>query len=178
VAPSPLNFGSVTVGTTATELISLSASGSSVTVYSGTSGNSQFALDGATFPMTIAAGQSISFDVAFEPQNAGADSSTLSFTSNASNPLVIETLSGTGLALQYSVNLSWNSTQNVTGYNVYRSQTANGTYAKINSALDPNTAYTDNTVTAGQTYYYAATSVNSSGVESSKSTPPVQAVIP
>ncbi len=178
VAPSPLNFGSVTVGTTATELISLSASGGSVTVYSGTSGNSQFALDGATFPLTIAAGQSVSYDVAFAPQNAGADSSTLSFASNASNPLAIETLSGTGLAQVYSVNLSWNSTQNVTGYNVYRCLTANGKYTQINSVLDPNTAYTDTTVTAGQTYYYEATSVSSNGVESPKSTPPVEAVIP
>jgi hypothetical protein len=177
VSPSPLNFGNVTVGTTATELISLSASGGSVTVYSATPGNSQFALDGATFPLTIAAGKSVSYDVAFAPQNTGLDSGTLSFASNASNPLVVESLSGTGLALQYAVNLTWNSTQDVTGYNVYRSTTSNGKYSKINSGLDANTAYTDNTVASG-TYYYQATSVNSSGVESAPSTPPVQAVIP
>ena len=64
------------------------------------------------------------------------------------------------------------------GYNVYRSTTPTGTYAKINSTLDPNTAYTDTTVVAGQTYYYAATSVSSGGQESTKSTPPVQAAVP
>lgn len=178
VAPSPLNFGNVTVGTSATELLSLTASGGNVTIYSVTSGNSQFGLDGATFPLTLAAGKSVSYDVAFAPQNTGLDTGSLSFSSNASNPQVVETLSGTGMAATYSVNLSWNSTDNVVGYNVYRSTSATGSYAKINSAVDPNTAYTDSTVTSGQTYYYEATSVNSAGQESGKSTPPVQAAIP
>jgi hypothetical protein len=178
VAPSPLNFGNVTVGTSATELLSLTASGGSVTIYSATSGNSQFALDGATFPLTLAAGQSVSYDVAFAPQNAGLDSGSLSFSSNASNSTAVESLSGTGLAQTYTVNLSWNATQNVVGYNVYRSGSATGTFTKVNSAVDPNTAYTDNSVTSGQTYYYEATSVNSAGQESAKSTPPVQAVVP
>jgi fibronectin type 3 domain-containing protein len=44
--------------------------------------------------------------------------------------------------------------------------------------MDTTTAYTDTTVVSGQTYYYAATSVNSSGQESALSTPPVQVVIP
>jgi fibronectin type 3 domain-containing protein len=64
------------------------------------------------------------------------------------------------------------------GYNIYRSTSANGTYAKVNSALDANTAFTDNSVAAGQTYYYEATAVNSAGQESARSTPPVQASIP
>jgi hypothetical protein len=178
VAPSPLNFGNVTVGTSATELLSLTASGGAVTVYSATSGNSQFALDGATFPLTLAAGQSVSYDVAFAPQNVGLDTGSLSFSSNASNPVAVASLNGTGLAQSYTVNLSWNAGQNVVGYNVYRSTSATGAYTKINSAVDPNTAYTDNGVTSGQTYYYAATSVNSAGQESAKSTPPVQAVVP
>jgi hypothetical protein len=33
-------------------------------------------------------------------------------------------------------------------------------------------------VASGQTYYYEATSVNSSGQESSRSTPPVVAAVP
>jgi hypothetical protein len=178
VAPSPLNFGNVTIGQSATELLSLTASGGSVTIYSVSSGNSQFALDGANFPLTLTAGQSVSYDVAFAPQNVGLDSGSLSFSTNASNPVTIESLSGTGVAMIYTVNLSWNADQNVTGYNVYRSTSASGTFAKINSTLDPNTAYTDNSVASGQTYYYEATSVNSAGQESARSTPPVQAVIP
>jgi fibronectin type 3 domain-containing protein len=76
------------------------------------------------------------------------------------------------------VSIWWNPSSDVAGYNVYRSTSSSGSYSKINSALDANTAYTDSTVTSGNTYYYAATSVNSSGQESSLSTPPVQAVVP
>ncbi len=178
IAPAPLNFGNVALGTTETESISMNATGASVTVYSGASSSSQFVLEGASFPFTIAAGQSLSFNVGFTPANTGLELGSLSFTSNASNPTTIESLTGTGTAVQYSVNLWWNSGSNVVGYNVYRSTSANGTYAKINSTLDPTTAYTDSTVASGQNYYYEATSVNSSGQESARSTPPVEAVVP
>jgi hypothetical protein len=178
IAPAPLNFGSVPVGTTQMQPITLSASGASVIVSSATSNSPQFVLEGAHFPLTIGAGQSLSFNVGFTPQAGGAESGSLSFISNASDSDAIESLLGTGTATQYSVNLWWNSTSDVVGYNVYRSGNANGAYTKINSALEPNTAYTDSTVAANNTYYYAATSVNSSGQESARSTPPVQAVVP
>jgi len=116
--------------------------------------------------------------VAFAPQTSGTLSGSLSFVSNASNPQATESLTGIGTVTAYSVNLFWNTSSDVAGYNVYRSATPTGTYSKINSTLDPNTAYTDSTVVAGQTYYYAATSVSSSGQESSRSTPPVQAAVP
>jgi Abnormal spindle-like microcephaly-assoc'd, ASPM-SPD-2-Hydin len=178
VAPSPLSFGNVTVGQSATELLSLTASGGSVTINSVNSGNSQFALEGATFPITLNSGQSVSYDVAFAPQNVGLDSGSLSFSTNASNPVTTESLSGTGIAMTYTVNLSWNTSQDVVGYNVYRGSSASGTFAKVNSTVDPNAAYTDNTVASGQTYFYEATSVNSAGQESARSTPAVQAVVP
>jgi len=177
VAPAPLSFGNVTVGTTETEPITMSATGASVTISSAASSSSQFVLDGATFPLTIAAGASASFSVAFTPQTSGTLSGALSFVSNASNSSAPESLTGVGVLPQQSVDLWWNSSSGVAGYNVYRSATSTGTYSKINSTLDSNVSYTDSTVLSGQTYYYAATSVNSGGQESAKSTP-VQAVIP
>jgi hypothetical protein len=177
LVPAPLNFGNVAVGTTATQTITLSATGASVTVNSASSGNSQFVLDGAYFPFTIPAGQSQSFNVAFTPKSSGELSSSLTFASNASNSSDVETVSGTGTVTSYSVSLSWNSDSQATGYNVYRSTSSNGNYSKINSTLDPTTAYTDSTVSSG-TYYYAATAVNSEGKESARSAPPVVAVIP
>jgi hypothetical protein len=178
LAPAPLNFGNVPVGTTATQPMTMSAVGANVTVSSASSSSSQFVLDGASFPLAIAAGQSLSFNVAFTPNGSGAVSGSLSFVSNASNSHGLESLAGTGTVTQYSVNLLWNSSSDAAGYNVYRSTAANGTYSKINSTLDSSTAYTDSTVVSGQTYYYAATSVSSSGQESARSTPPVQATVP
>ena len=177
-APAPLNFGSVPEGTTVTLPITMSAAGASVTVSSVSSSSSQFVLSGASFPLTIAAGKSVSFNVAFTPQSSGTISGSLSFASSASSSGTLESLTGIGTATQYSVNLSWNPSSDVMGYNVYRSTAANGKYSKINSSVNPNTAYTDSTVVSGQTYYYAATSVNSSGQESAPSTPPVGAAVP
>ncbi len=178
VAPAPLSFGNVTVGNTGTQSIVVSASGGPVTISSAASSSSLFGLEGGSFPLTIAAGGSATLNVGFTPQTGGSASGALTFVSNASNPPGPEALTGTGVMPTYTVNLSWNGATDVVGYNVYRSTAVNGTYSKINSTLNPNTVYTDGSVTSGQTYYYSATSVNASGVESGKSLPPVQAVVP
>jgi len=178
ITPASLNFGSVPDGTTATQSISLSAVGSSVTVSSSASSSSHFVLNGASFPLTIAAGKSVSFNVAFTPQSSGTVSGSLSFASNTSSSSTPVPVTGVGTATQYNVNLSWNPSSEVMGYNVYRSTAANGKYSKINSTVNPNTAYVDSTVVSGQTYDYAATSVSSAGQESALSTPAVAASVP
>lgn len=178
ISPASLNYGNVGVGTTDTLPITISASGTSVTVSSASSSSSLFVLQGASFPLTIAAGKSASMNVAFTPKSSGIVSGSLSFASSASDSVATEPLTGDGTLAPYSVSLWWNPSTDVVGYNVYRSANSNGTYSKINSALDGNTAYTDNSVVSGNTYYYAATSVNSSGQESSLSKPPVEAVVP
>jgi hypothetical protein len=176
IAPASLSFGNVNVGNSTTQPASMTAAGGSVTVTSASSSNSQFSIAGISLPVTMSAGQTVSFDVVFAPTATGSDSATLTFASNASNQSS-EALNGDGIQTQYSVNITWNaSTSSVVGYNVYRGTTP-GSYSKINSALDANTAYTDSTVSAGITYYYAATSVNSSGQESGYSTP-VEVSIP
>jgi hypothetical protein len=177
-SPALLSFGNVPEGTTQSLPLAIGASGGSVTVSSASSSSAQFALEGASFPLTIAVGQTVSFNVAFTPESSGTLSGALAFASNASNSPALESLTGVGTVTQYSVSLSWSPSSNVQGYNVYRSPAAKGTYTRINSTLNPSTAYVDSTVASGQTYYYSATSVNSSGQESALSTPAVQAVVP
>ena len=72
------------------------------------------------------------------------------------------------LAAAHSVGLSWDasSSHNIIGYNVYRGPTANGPFNKINTSLDTTTTYTDTTVQSGETYFYAATAVDSQNEES------------
>jgi hypothetical protein len=178
ISPTALSYGNVSVGTTDTLPLTMSAVGASVTVSSASSSSSQFVMAGASFPLTIASGQSVALNVAFTPKASGTVSGSLSFSSNATNSQASESMTGVGTTTPYSVSIWWNSSSDVVGYNVYRSTSASGSYSKINTALDANTAYTDSTVASGNTYYYAATSVNSGGQESSLSTPAVQAVVP
>jgi len=169
VAPTSINFGSVEVGTTTTQSSSLTATGGSVTVTSASSSNSQYTIAGVSFPLTIASGQSVPFNVIFSPSSSGTTSSTLTFVNNGSTSKTQESETGTG-TMPY-VTLSWvPSESSISGYNIYRG-TAPGAYSKLNSALDTVTTYVDKTAVPGSTYYYAATSVDSGGKESGYSEP-------
>jgi len=129
--------------------------------------------------MTIAAGQTATFTLTFTPQASGSASASVSFVTNAPGSPLTETLAGTGTAApQHRVDLAWSpSTSSVSGYNVYRSTTSGSGYQKLNSSLSVSTAFADNSVVAGSTYFYVTTAVDSSGSESSFSNQ-VQAVIP
>jgi len=67
------------------------------------------------------------------------------------------------------VDLSWkaSTSKDVAGYNLYRS-TNGTTWAKLNDGLIASTLYSDSTVANDTVYYYAATTVNTSGEESAK----------
>jgi fibronectin type 3 domain-containing protein len=79
--------------------------------------------------------------------------------------------------VSHSVSLSWSASGSVAGYNIYRRTQVAGSFTRINPTLETATVYTDSSVNSGQTYYYATTAVNSSGVESSYSNV-AQATIP
>ncbi|MFY9559471.1 MAG: choice-of-anchor D domain-containing protein [Terriglobales bacterium] len=177
LTPTALDFGNVTVGTNASHSSSLSASGASVVVSSASLSSVEFSLTGVSFPLTIPAGQSVPFTLTFAPQASGTATATLSITSTASNAPT-EILGGDGIAPpQHGVSLTWNAGTGAVGYNVYRGSATGGPYSKINSALDATAAYSDDSVLAGQTYYYVATAVDGSGMESAYSNE-AQAVVP
>ena len=179
VNPTSLNFGNVQVGASSSQSATLNAAGASVTVSSVSISNAAFSLSGLSFPFTISAGNSANFTVTFTPTATGLASGTVTFTSNASNSPTVQSVSGTGTAPpQHSVDLTWDPSGSVVvGYNVYRGTTSGGPYTKINSVLDGSTAYTDDTVQGGQTYYYVTTAVDSTGGESIYSNE-AQAIVP
>jgi Abnormal spindle-like microcephaly-assoc'd, ASPM-SPD-2-Hydin len=178
VSPTSLSFGNVVVGSSASLNGSLNASGASVTVTSASLTNGEFVLSGISLPATIPAGQSATFTVTFTPGASGGASASLSFSSNAANSPAVQSMTGTGTApAPHTVDLTWNASANAVGYNVYRSTVSGGPYSMINTSLDATTAYTDTTVSSGQTYYYVTTAVNGSSNESGYSNQS-QAVIP
>lgn len=170
VTPASMNFGNVTVGSSQTQNGSVTANGGSLTLTSATSNNAAFTIAGLSLPLNLAAGQSAPFTVTFAPTASGNASATISFVASNSSS-AIETASGSGTTIQHIVDLSWNASPSspIAGYNVYRSTSANGTFSKINPALDASLYYADNTVQSGTTYYYVTTAVDTSGEESSYS---------
>ncbi|MGA2965477.1 MAG: choice-of-anchor D domain-containing protein [Terriglobales bacterium] len=166
VSPASLSFGKVAVGSNSQLSGTLTATGAPVTVTSASLNSSEFAVSGISFPATIAVGQPATFTVTFTPASTGLASASLSFASNASNSPAAQSMTGTGTASPHYVDLSWDASTDAVGYNIYRSATSGSGYTKINTPLDGTTAYTDNTVAAGQTYYYVTTAVDSSQNES------------
>ena len=168
-----LTFGNVITGSSATQTITATITGnSSVSISSIAENGTGFSLSGASTPVTLSAGQSLTFSVMFSPTAAGNDSGTVSVTSNASGSPVTISLSGSGVTVStHTVLLNWvASTSAVTGYNVYRSTTNGSGYAKINSAPVAGLTYTDSsTLLNSMTYYYVTTAVDSNGNESAYS---------
>ena len=187
VSPATLSFGTVTVGSSSSKTATLSAGGSDIKVASAAWSGAGYSVSGISFPVTVAAGKSVSFSVTFAPASAGASSGSVSFVSNAANTPTVEKFSGTGSAAQssqtppgdqHTVALTWNpSSSAVIGYYTYRGTTSGGPYSKLNSFASSDTAYADDTVASGATYYYVVTSVDSESVESGYSNQ-VVAVVP
>ena len=167
VTPGSINFGNVTIGTTQTQSGTVTATGGGLTLSSVGSSSSAFTVAGLTLPVTLAAGQSVRFTVTFAPTAAGSASANISFIASNSTS-ASETATGSGATIAHKVDLSWNASTSpsVAGYNVYRATSITGSYSRINAVLNSSMSYTDATVQSGQTYYYATTAVDSSGVES------------
>jgi Cep192 domain 4 len=171
ISPTSLNFGNVTVGSSASQQLTLSAASSPVTISLAQVDSSEFTLPGFAPPITIAAGQSLAVTVKFTPNASGTATANLVLTSDAGNSPNTVPLTGVGVAVQpHSADLSWSASKDtVIGYNVYRGVTKGGSYVKINPVLDSSTNYTDSTVSGGTTYYYVATALDANGVESAYS---------
>jgi hypothetical protein len=173
VNATSIPFGNVSLNNPSTQSITLTSSGTMpVTVNSATITGTGYTMSGASFPLTLNAGQTATLSVQFDPTTNGAVTGQLTFSSNSSSGATTAiSLTGTGVA--YSVALTWDaptgSGDPVVGYDVYRAVQGNTTYQKINTSLLTQTAYTDSTVQVGGAYVYYVTSVDSSGSQSTPS---------
>jgi hypothetical protein len=168
-------FGTVNLNSPATQTLILTSTGSApVTISAAAVTGSGFTVSGGSFPMTLNPNQSATLSTQFDPSVAGAATGQLSITSNCSmGSSMGVSLSGTGAAVPYEVNLAWDaptsSPDPVAGYNVYRAPSGSTNYQQLNSAAVTETTYVDTTVLNSQTYDYIVESVDASGVTSSPS---------
>jgi hypothetical protein len=174
-----LAFGNVAVNTAATKSVTLTSSGTAPLIISaGTPTGAGFSImSGVSFPLTLNAGQTATLTVNFDPSAAGAVTGAITLTSNSStNRSAMISLSGTGGAGSFQVNLTWDaptdsSAPAVDGYYIFRAIAGSTTYQQLNPPGDPDKQmmYADTTVASGMTYDYYVESVDSTGVESAPS---------
>ena len=173
--PTSLSFGEVNINTNISLTSVVTNTGNSnVTISNVSVSGTGLTASGISNGLVLQPNQTATLTVKFAPTATGAlTSANVTITSNAS-PMVIAI---TGTAVQHSVGLNWtgSSTTDVTGYYVYRSATSpTSGFAKLNPSTPvqaPTTQYNDASVQAATTYYYVVTAVDSSGVESSDTSP-------
>ena len=97
--PSSEAFGSVNVGATKSQVVTITNNDSSSVSISQVSVNgSAFSITGISTPVSVGASQSTTFTVTFAPKSSGSASGTVTVTSNAANPTLTLSVSGTGVA--------------------------------------------------------------------------------
>jgi len=169
VSPTSLALGSVGVGQTGSKTVTLTNSGGSgVIVNSVSISGAGLGISGLSTPFTLGASQSSTFTVTFTPAISGAVTGTVYLTDNSPTTSVSIPVTATGVAApSHDVMVQWTaSTSNVSGYNTYRGTVTGGPYAKLTSTPTAATTYDDQSVQAGQKYYYVVTSVAADSTES------------
>ncbi|MGA9813384.1 MAG: choice-of-anchor D domain-containing protein [Terriglobales bacterium] len=98
-SPSSLVFGNVQVGSAGTQYQTLTNYGTStVTISQATVTGVGFGLSGLNLPVSLSQGESVTFNVTFNPEAGGDASGAISMVSNAVNPNLAVGLSGTGVS--------------------------------------------------------------------------------
>jgi len=189
VTPASVNFGSQKLKSTSTQNVTLKNTGDiNMTVSGITVVGAGFGYSDLSPGFSLAPNQTVTFQVWFKPQAAGAASGSVTILSaNIASPEEIP-VSGSGVnpsspppttppPAQHTVSLSWQASPSaVTGYRVYRSTTSGTNFSPLTSAINV-LSYADDTVANGTTYYYVVTAVDAAGNESAYSNQ-VTAVIP
>jgi hypothetical protein len=110
VSPSTLNFGNLAVGKKVSQTVSVSNTGSTaLTVSSDALSGSQFSISGLSTPMTLAGGQSNTFEVWFDPTATGTFTGTLTIQANSGAASSQVALSGVATATPQQILLTASS---------------------------------------------------------------------
>jgi HYDIN/CFA65/VesB family protein/ASPM-SPD-2-Hydin domain-containing protein len=147
--PSSQSFGNVTVSTqqSASETVT-NTGGTSVAISQATISGSGFSMSGLTTPKNLAAGQSATFNITFAPQASGSASGTVTLTSNAPNPTLQISLSGTGAAVQAGQLSATPATLALGSVTVGNSGTASGSLTATGGSVTLTAATTNNSAFA------------------------------
>lgn len=160
-------------GNVSSQPLTITATGyGSVTIRSVSFSNSVFFAPTVSLPVTLSSGQSITGQVSAHPQST-AQTGTLTIGSDAGtfNVSLNETAI-TKTAAAHSVSLTWNapsSSVRIDSYEVDRAVTGAAQYSVVGTTAAASNAFTDTSVTRGQTYVYSVRSVDQSGKTSSPS---------
>src|SRR5215471_1634716 len=147
-APATLNFGSIAVGSSQTQSLTVSnTGGASVTISAATVTGSGFTVSGLSLPYTLAAGASANLSLTFSPPSSGSDTGTLNITSDATDSSVTVSLTGSGTTTTGTLgvtpgSMSFGSITIGSNQSQSGNVTASGGSVTLTSASSNNSAFT------------------------------------
>jgi len=107
VSSSSINFGNDPVGTSLSQVLIITNTGTAtLTISQLTGSGSPFSVSGFTLPLNVNAGQQTTVTVGFQPTAVGAVSGNVSIVSNAPTSPTSVGLSGTGIAATRTLSIS------------------------------------------------------------------------
>ena len=111
LSQSPLDFGTITVGSTKTmpEVVS-NQTGFGITINQVSTSGAAFQVSGSSFPVTLNPGQSATLLVTFTPQSSGAQSGKVAFSSQ---PASGSSTAGSGKGTVTTLSLSGNASSSI-----------------------------------------------------------------
>jgi hypothetical protein len=167
-SPSSYSFGTVVIGSSATETEGLQNSGGqSLTITAATVTGAGFSISGLSLPLTLASTQVASFTVKFAPTAAGGSNGTVSLTVSGMSNTVDFAVSGTGAtpAVVTPTLASITYTNITTGQTSSQTETLTNT-GGVNTVVSAATAsgtgfsvtgFTAGTLTPGQSMSFTVT---------------------
>jgi hypothetical protein len=127
-SPSTLSFGSVPIGSTSNQSLTITDSGTAaVTISQVSSSVTGLTITGVALPVSLNPGDSVTFTASFAPQVAGNASGSVSFTSAQLSAAFTVPMTGVGAAVAPSVTSQPISQSILTGQTATFSVTASGT---------------------------------------------------
>lgn len=167
-------FGDVDLNSPATQTVTLTSSGTAPLILNaGSVTGTGFSISGVGFPITLNPNSTAVLDIQFDPTTSGAVTGGVTLTDNTSTWTATVTLTGTGQATAYEVQLTWDapssSTDSVATYAIYRATGTSSSYELLGSTTASTTAYTDTSVANSTAYTYYVVSVDAEGNQSSPS---------
>jgi hypothetical protein len=170
VAPASVSFGTVTVGQTSSQTVTLSnAGGANLNITQLAGPGKGFTLSGLALPFTLAPGKSTAFTLSFTPTSGASSAGSLMLVSNAPTSPTTIPLSGTGSAqvLQLTPSttslsfgsqaLNASSTQSVTLTNTGNATVSISQVNVIGSGFTLNGSAPIVTLSAGQAASFSVT---------------------
>jgi hypothetical protein len=161
-------------GNVSSQPLTLTVTGRSpVTITSVSFSNGTFFAPSVPVPLTLSSGQSLTGQVSAHPQSTAQTGILTIGSSGGTFRVALSETAVAKAAAAHSAKLTWiapsKSTDPVDSYQVNRAVSGSTQYSTIGTTAASSTAFTDTSVTAGQTYLYQVRSVDESGNTSNPS---------